>query len=173
MALKKSNEVSVSDNQEKQTVKKKKRVSVFVLINLLQIAFFMAFTVRDFLTKTEDSKYFPYILVLVGIYLVLFVAVLVMSFSDKDKAKQLKGGVKDIKLATRVVKSLILLVNAAAAFLMVLESYSTDAGVLSRVFAVGAAAVALFNAIRGIVKTGRKVKKRVDKAQKQKQKQQA
>lgn len=160
---------------ETEPKKTKKSDVLFIALNLVQMAFFIAFTVKGFVEDFADSAYMPAIIVLMLLYVGAFVAVVVVNIRDRKSVKQagkeLKGKVKDTKLAIKVITVAMLIINVVAAALVVLETYSSsDANVFQQAFALGAAAWSVLLAVVQGVKVGKKVKKRVKKAKKAKEK---
>lgn len=164
---------AVEKNNGEKNADKKKSFSLTLLFNVLQTLFFIVYTAYGFTKSLGDSKFMPFIILLIAVYVVLFVVMIILASKDsnadvKQTSGEFKQRNKDFKLAVKVINVISLLINCAASFLIVWVTYTEGDGFwLVQLFALLAAALSLINAVWTAIKTAKKVNKRVKKAKKQ------
>ncbi len=163
-------QIAVAETEETQA-QKKKSLSLSLIVNIIQTGLFVAFTAYGFTKNFKDSVYMPYIVALMVLYVASFAIVIALNVKDAGKVKTAtktyKTATGDVKLAIKVVKTIMLLFNVATSVLMVITTYAGEALTLTKVFALCSAGFSLLSALWTAFKVGRKVKKRVKKAKKQ------
>lgn len=155
---------------------KKSTLSLSVAIGIIQTAILILSTAYGFTKSVEDKTFLPIISVMIAVYFVLFVVMVVISIKDgkqavKETTGEFKQRNKDFKLTIKVIDVTSSLIACVTSFLIVYATYtSSDKATLFQVFALLSAGISLLSAIWAGIKTAKKVKKRVDKSEKSKEK---
>ncbi len=178
-------EQSPEKKQQKAPEKEKKRkISIFMIFNILSLLLFIASTVTSFMKSSETSPYRPFVIIALVIFVITFGLVIILTLNDKRKFKKATGeykyAVKTTKNTIAIIKKIMFLINLVTATLIALDA-AGDSGI-RRIVAIATCVVSggmavfyiiikLIKILKGGIKLKRKQKKAEKKAREEEEKQ--
>lgn len=114
--------MSIKDKFIEKKEKAKQTInSIQLIVTYIGILFFIFSSITSIIKGYNDSVYFPYILGLTGVYIVIFIIFVFINANKKDK---LKNNTKEFKATFKFIKNLLSLVFDLSALFILLDSIS-------------------------------------------------